>query len=170
MKRLAGFWLLAALVVLLPLVFQDNYYVTVVAVSAGLHAILAVGLNLLMGYAGQISLGHAAFFGMGAYASAILTTRFDWDPWLAMVAGIGLTGVVAFLMARPILRLKGHYLAMATLGLGIIVHIVLVQGEELTGGPDGLGGIPGLAIFGWQVTKFMIMAVWPDSISKIYRQ
>ncbi len=170
MKRLAGFWLLAALVVLLPLVFQDNYYVTVVAVSAGLHAILAVGLNLLMGYAGQISLGHAAFFGMGAYASAILTTRFDWDPWLAMVAGIGLTGVVAFLMARPILRLKGHYLAMATLGLGIIVHIVLVQGEELTGGPDGLGGIPGLAIFGWQVNSdlrwyivigaTMLLVVW----------
>ena len=141
MKRLAGFWLLAALVVLLPLVFQDNYYVTVVAVSAGLHAILAVGLNLLMGYAGQISLGHAAFFGMGAYASAILTTRFDWDPWLAMVAGIGLTGVVAFLMARPILRLKGHYLAMATLGFGLIVYRLLL-GSEITGSSDGINGVP----------------------------
>ena len=170
MKRLGGFWLLTALVVLLPIIFPDNYYVTVVAVAAGLHAILAVGLNLLMGYAGQISLGHAAFFGIGAYTSAILTTRFGWSPWPAMAAGLGLTGIIAFLMARPILRLKGHYLAMATLGLGIIVHIILVQAEELTGGPDGLGGIPDLSIFGWQVNSdlrwyfvigtTMLLVVW----------
>ena len=72
--RLVGFYLFAAVAVLLPILFPDNYFVTVVGASAGLHVILAVGLNLLMGYAGQISLGHAAFFGMGAYTSAILTT------------------------------------------------------------------------------------------------
>ncbi|HSO80820.1 MAG TPA: branched-chain amino acid ABC transporter permease, partial [Chromatiaceae bacterium] len=75
MKRLRGWWLLAAVLAALPLIFPGNYYVIVVGASAGLFAILAVGLNLLMGYAGQISLGHAAFFGLGAYASAILTTR-----------------------------------------------------------------------------------------------
>jgi branched-chain amino acid transport system permease protein len=148
MKRLRGFLALAAVVVALPFVFPDNYYVTVVGVSVGLHAILAVSLNLLMGYAGQISLGHAAFFGLGAYSSAILTTRYGWNPWPAMVAGMALTGAVAFVMARPILRLKGHYLAMATLGLGIIVHILLVQTGALTGGPDGLSEIPPLALFG----------------------
>jgi branched-chain amino acid transport system permease protein len=149
MKRLAGLFLLAAILVLLPILFPDNYYVTVVGVMALLHAILAVSLNLLMGYAGQISLGHAAFFGIGAYTSAILTTRYGWDPWAAIIAGLALTGLVSFLVSRPILRLKGHYLAMATLGLGIIINIILVQGDQLTGGPDGLGGIPTLSLFGW---------------------
>ncbi len=155
MSRLKGLYLLTLLVVLLPILFPGNYFVTVVAVSAGLHAIMAVSLNLLMGYAGQISLGHAAFFGMGAYTSAILTTKFGWNPWPAMVAGMALTGVIAFVMARPVLRLKGHYLAMATLGFGIIVNIVLVQTVGLTGGPDGMGEIPTLAIFGWRVDTDM---------------
>ncbi|MEJ1378702.1 MAG: branched-chain amino acid ABC transporter permease [Candidatus Sedimenticola sp. (ex Thyasira tokunagai)] len=170
MRRLSGFYSLAALIILLPLLFPDNYFVTVVAVTAGLNAILAVSLNLLMGYAGQISLGHAAFFGIGAYGSAILTTRYGWNPWPAIVAGAALTGFIAFIVARPILRLKGHYLAMATLGLGIIVNIVLVQAGELTGGPDGLGDIPMLTLFGWAVDSdlrwymvigtALLLAVW----------
>ncbi|MEJ1354962.1 MAG: branched-chain amino acid ABC transporter permease [Candidatus Sedimenticola sp. (ex Thyasira tokunagai)] len=170
MRRLSGFYSLAALIILLPLLFPDNYFVTVVAVTAGLNAILAVSLNLLMGYAGQISLGHAAFFGIGAYGSAILTTRYGWNPWPAIVVGAALTGFIAFIVARPILRLKGHYLAMATLGLGIIVNIVLVQAGELTGGPDGLGDIPMLTLFGWAVDSdlrwymvigtALLLAVW----------
>jgi len=151
MKRLGGFYLFAVAVFLLPVVYPDNYYVTVVGVTIGLNVILAVGLNLLMGYCGQISLGHAAFFGIGAYTSAILTVRFGWDPWLAMLAGLALVFAVAYLIARPILRLRGHYLAMATLGFGIIVHIVLVQAVPWTGGPDGMGGVPPLSIFGWVV-------------------
>lgn len=94
--RLAGFYLCVVVVVLLPMVFPNNYFVTVVGISAGLHAILAVGLNLLMGYAGQISLGHAAFFGMGAYSSAILTTRFAWPGVWAMLAGLMVTAVLAW--------------------------------------------------------------------------
>ncbi len=170
MSQRKGFYLLTLLVVLLPLLFPDNYFVTVVAASAGLNAILAVSLNLLMGYAGQISLGHAAFFGMGAYTSAILTTKFAWNPWPAMVAGMILTGTIAFVMARPVLKLKGHYLAMATLGFGIIINIILVQAVGLTGGPDGLGEIPTLSLFGWQVDtdlrwyvvigSCMLLVVW----------
>lgn len=151
MKRLRGWLVLAALMVALPLVFPGSYYVSVVGVQVGLHAILAVGLNLLMGYAGQISLGHAAFFGIGAYSSAILTTRYGWNPWPALGAGLLFTALVAYVMARPVLRLKGHYLAMATLGLGIIVHILLVQTGALTGGPDGIGNIPTLKLFGWAI-------------------
>ena len=151
MRRLAGFYMLAAGVALLPVFFPDNYFITVVGVTAGIHVILAVSLNLLMGYAGQISLGHAAFFGIGAYTSAILSARYGWNPWLAMLTGLLLTGVIAYFIARPILRLKGHYLAMATLGFGIIINIVLVQNGQLTGGPDGLGDIPSLTIFGWEV-------------------
>ena len=170
MKRLGGFYLLAVAVALLPFIFPDNYYVTVVGVAAGLHAILAVSLNLLMGYAGQISLGHAAFFGLGAYTSAILTTRYGWNPWPTILVGLALTGVLAYLVARPILKLKGHYLAMATLGLGIIVHIVIVQMGWLTGGPDGLGDIPTLSLFGWEVDSderwyavigtLMMLVIW----------
>ncbi len=151
MKRLSGFFLLAVAIIVLPFIFPDNYFVTVVGVSAGLHAILAVSLNLLMGYAGQISLGHAAFFGIGAYTSAILTTRYGWNPWPTILVGAAFTGILAYIVARPILKLKGHYLAMATLGLGIIVHIFIVQLGWLTGGPDGLGGIPTLSLFGWAV-------------------
>ncbi len=153
MTRLSGLMGFALALALLPFIFPDNYYVTVVGVSAGLHIMLAVSLNLLMGYAGQISLGHAAFFGMGAYASAVLTTKYGWPAWPAIVVSLLLTGIIAWLIARPILRLKGHYLAMATLGFGIIVHIVLVQAGDLTGGPDGLSGIPELSFFGWQVNS-----------------
>jgi branched-chain amino acid transport system permease protein len=135
----------------LPLLFPKNYFVTVVGVTAGFNVILAVSLNLLIGYAGQISLGHAAFFGLGAYGSAILTTRYGVNPWLAMLAGLAVVFLVASLISRPILKLRGHYLAMATLGFGIIVHIGMVQAVTLTGGPDGLSGIPGLSLLGWSL-------------------
>jgi branched-chain amino acid transport system permease protein len=168
--RLAGFYAFAAGVALLPVLFPNNYFVTVVGASAGLHVILAVGLNLLMGYAGQISLGHAAFFGMGAYASAILTTRYAWPALLAMAAGLAVAGMIAWLLARPILRLRGHYLAMATLGFGIIVHVIMVQATHWTGGPDGLAGIPPLNLLGWRVDgdpqwygvimAAMLLAIW----------
>jgi len=149
--RLAGFYAFAAAVALLPALFPDNYFVVVIGASAGLNVILAVGLNLLMGYAGQISLGHAAFFGVGAYASAILTTRFGWPSLLALAAGLLAAGLLAWGFARPILRLRGHYLAMATLGFGVIAHVVMVQATHWTGGPDGLAGIPPLNILSWRV-------------------
>ncbi len=151
MKRLGGFFAFAAAVVILPLSMPDNYFVTVVGVTVGLHVILAVSLNLFMGFAGQISLGHAAFFGMGAYTSAILTTRYGVSPWIAMVVALAIVAIVANAIARPILKLKGHYLAMATLGFGIIVNIVAVQEVSYTGGPDGMSGIPGLSLFGWGI-------------------
>ena len=149
--RLAGFYALALIAGLLPVLFPGNYFITVVGIAAGLNVILAVGLNLLMGYAGQISLGHAACFGMGAYASAILTTRYAFPPLLALSVGLISAGLIAWLLARPILRLHGHYLAMATLGFGIIIHVIMVQATGWTGGPDGLTGIPPLILFGWAV-------------------
>jgi branched-chain amino acid transport system permease protein len=118
-----------------------------IMIFAGIYALIAIGLSLLMGYAGQISLGHAAFFGIGAYASAILTVRFDFDPWLGMLAGAGLAALVALLIGAPALRLKGHYLAMATLAFGMIVNIVFREESRWTGGPDGMTGIPGLGLF-----------------------
>ena len=93
----------------------------------GLNAIAALGLTLLMGYAGQVSLGQAAFYGLGAYTSGILTATYGWNPWLAMAAAIVVAAVVALAIGAPIFRLSGLLLAMATLGFGIIVYYVLVN-------------------------------------------
>jgi branched-chain amino acid transport system permease protein len=137
----------AAAVLLAPLAVANQYYFTLLNII-GIHTILVVGLNLLMGYAGQISLGHAAFFGLGAYTSGILTTQAAFNPWLALVLGLFVAGGAAFLIGIPVLKLRGYYLAMATLGFGVIVFIVLVQAQRFTGGPSGLTGIPSLSLFG----------------------
>ena len=108
---------MSAVVVLLPLVFPSAYYYRVAALVF-VFALAAVGLNLLMGFAGQVSLGHAGFMGIGAYAVAIGPTHLGLPSWLSFVGGAGLSALVAFAVGRPILRLKGHYLAVATLGFG----------------------------------------------------
>lgn len=137
---------LALVLALLPLAFANNYFYEV-AILVALNAIVCVGLNLLIGYAGQISLGHAAFYALGGYGSAIAATRWGWPVWLSMPAAIAAVGALAWLVGRPTLRLKGHTLAMATLGLGVIVSIVLANEDRFTGGPDGMA-VPPLAIAG----------------------
>jgi branched-chain amino acid transport system permease protein len=145
-----GLFVLAAIVAALPLVMPNQFYYDV-AIKTALNAIVCVGLNLLIGYAGQISLGHAGFFALGAYASAILTARYHWNGFAAMLAGALAVAALAAITARPILRLRGHYLAMATLGLGIIIAIVINREIPLTGGPDGMS-VPALGFGGWQLT------------------
>lgn len=118
-------------------------------VLAGIYACAVLGLNLLVGYGGQISLGHAAFFGIGAYTTAILCTRMTSFPtWLGVICGAVLAGAIGWLVGKPVLRLKGHYLAMATLGLGAIAFILFQQMTWLTGGTVGIMSIPPLSIFG----------------------
>jgi branched-chain amino acid transport system permease protein len=146
-KDLLLFFLFSLLVMAAPRFFAGGYLMNVL-VFVGINTMLAIALNLLLGYAGQISLGHAGFFGLGAYASGILTTVYNLDPWVAMpVAALGV-GCLAGLIGFPVLKLKGHYLAMATLGLGIIIFIVFNETVDLTGGPSGLSGIPNLKIAG----------------------
>jgi branched-chain amino acid transport system permease protein len=148
--RRGGLLALAAVLAALPFFFPNNFYYDV-AIKTALNAIVCIGLNLLIGYAGQISLGHAGFFALGAYASAILTTHYKWPGLLAMLAGAVAVTLLAFLVARPILRLKGHYLAMATLGLGIIIAIVINREIPVTGGPDGMN-VPALWLWEWRLT------------------
>ncbi|MCK9377367.1 MAG: branched-chain amino acid ABC transporter permease [Syntrophobacterales bacterium] len=149
LSRVLNRWVLYALAVLgLALFLGDEYYYTLLN-FVGIHALLVVGLNLLLGYAGQISLGHAAFFGLGAYTSGIFTATYGVNPWLAMGAGLGVSGGAAFLIGIPALKLRGYYLAMATLGFGIIVYIFLNEAHHLTGGPSGLSGIPSLSLAGF---------------------
>lgn len=144
-----GMLITAIVIAILPLFLPNTYYYDV-AVRIGMNAIVVVGLNLLIGYTGQISLGHAGFLGLGAFTSAILTSRFGWPPIAAMGAGMVLVALLAFIVARPILKLKGHYLAMATLGLGIIIYIVLTNENKWTGGPDGMP-VPAFSLFGWEL-------------------
>lgn len=141
---LAGF---GVLLLVAPLVVRQPYYQSIMVVI-GINALAVTGLNLLMGYAGQVSLGHAAFLGIGGYASAILTVNHGANPWLAILAGVAVTCVVAWIIGVPTLRLHGHYLAIATLGFGIIVNIVFVEWRGLTGGQSGIAGLPELRLAG----------------------
>jgi branched-chain amino acid transport system permease protein len=137
-------------VALLPLVFRSPYALSTL-LFIGIYTIVTQGLCILMGYAGQVSLGQAAFFGLGAYASAILSGRFGWSPWLAMLAAVLVTCAVAYVVGIPIFRLQGHYLALGTLAFGIIVGIVMREWKSYTGGATGLPGIPRLTLFGTKI-------------------
>jgi branched-chain amino acid transport system permease protein len=139
----------AAIVIVLPYFFPSAYYFRIGALVY-IFALAVVGLNLLMGFAGQVSLGHAGFLGIGAYSVVIGPVYFGLPSWLCVFVGATVSGAVAFLVGRPILRLKGHYLAVATLGFGLLVAIVLTNEAGWTGGPDGMS-VPRLALFNWQV-------------------
>ena len=147
--RLASVGVLTAILVLLPLFFPSAYYYRVAALVL-IFALAAVGLNLLMGFAGQVSLGHAGFVGIGGYAVAIGPTHLGIPSWASLATGAVLSGLVAFVVGRPILQLRGHYLAVATLGFGILVSIVLTNEAGWTGGPDGMQ-VPGLTLLDWRV-------------------
>jgi branched-chain amino acid transport system permease protein len=144
-QQILIFLIFATMVFVAPLFLKGNYLLNVF-VFVGINTMLAVALNLLLGYGGQISLGHAAFFGMGAYISGIITTRFPADPFLIIILAAICAGALAFIIGFPILKLKGHYLAMATLGFGIIMYIIFNETVDFTGGPSGLSGIPNLHI------------------------
>ncbi|MFQ5422227.1 MAG: branched-chain amino acid ABC transporter permease, partial [Anaerolineae bacterium] len=147
-RRNPNLWamgLIGLLLTIYPLTTDNNYFLTLM-ILVGQFTMLTVGLSLLMGYAGQISLGQATFFGIGAYTTAILSTRFALSPWLALTAGVFLAGGIAYLLGMLIFRLHGNYLAMATLGINVIMFLVLTQEVEWTGGPSGFRGIPDLTL------------------------
>jgi branched-chain amino acid transport system permease protein len=146
-KDILAFGALAFVIIILPLFVESKYYFIVLNVI-GLNTIVVVGLNLLIGFAGQISLGHAAFYGLGSYFSGILTVNYGFPLWPAMLVGMLATGAVAYLIGYPSLKLRGHYLVMATLGFGIIINILMGELEQFTGGYDGLMGIPPLTMGG----------------------
>lgn len=145
-----GLYLIMAVLLVLPFVLPNSFYVDL-AIRMAINAVIVLGLNLLIGFAGQISLGHAGFLGIGAYATAALPTHFGWHPLLAMAAGAAAAGLLAALVARPIFKLKGHYLAMATLGLGIIINIVVRTEAQWTGGPDGMP-VPPMSLAGFEIS------------------
>ena len=157
----AGFLVFAVVVMTIPAYLSDSYYLSILAFM-GTRFMMALGLSLLLGQAGQISLGQAAFVGIGAYGAAILTTKLGLNPWLAMILAAVLAAAIAGLVGMPTLRLKGYYLAMATLGVNEIIYILLVQLKSLTNGTDGISGIPSLSVGGLDLggPKAYHLVVW----------
>ena len=150
-RRIA--WLACAVVaLLLPLVIHQDYVIHVL-ITVGLYMILSLSLNLVSGYAGQLSIGHAAFYGIGAYTTALLTLRLGWPFWAALPASGLIAFIFGILLGMPTLRLRGDYLAIVTLGFGEIVRLVFLNWTSLTRGPMGLPGIPAPSLWGFEFSS-----------------
>jgi branched-chain amino acid transport system permease protein len=142
-RRLRVLLLAGVILVLaaLPGVVHSDYLLALCD-TAGIYAIVVMGLGILLGFAGQLSLAQAAFLGIGAYASGWLTTHLGWSVWPSMGAAMALSALVGLAVGYPCLRLSGHYLALATIGFGIITQLVLINWKSVTNGSDGMGAIP----------------------------
>jgi branched-chain amino acid transport system permease protein len=152
MKAPGRFWWIIVLLFIAlypPTLGGMSAYKSGILIFVGIYIILAVSLDLLMGFAGQISVGHAAFFAIGAYVSGILTAKYGASPVLALIAGMTLSGAVAWAVGRPVLALKEYYLAMATLALNEIVVTLIIGLQWLTGGASGLRDVPAFSVPGF---------------------
>ncbi len=149
-SRLSTLIFLAIIIAVIPWLAPSAFYLRVAAV-VWVFALAALGLTILMGYAGQVSLGHAGFLGIGGYAVAIGPAHFGLNPVLSLFIGAALSGLLAFIVGRPILRLKGYYLAIATLGFGVILALVFHSESQWTGGPDGMQ-VARATVLGWRIS------------------
>jgi branched-chain amino acid transport system permease protein len=140
LRRAAFFGIAIALVAAAPWVLHTPYWQGILVICA-MNVLLALSLNLVMGYTGQLNLGQSAFFGIGAYVSTILVKTYHWNFWLASLAAVAFAGVVGLALAAFAVRLRGHYLAIASLGFAVITYQVLVNWEKVTEGVRGIYGI-----------------------------
>lgn len=141
----AGVAGVAALCAIGGVFIYGGYLITVLELAM-IYAVFCVGLNFFMGYTGQASFGQNAFAAIGGYGSAILCTQYEWEPLAALLASMGIAGLAAVVIGYPTLRLRGHYLAMATFALGLITYDLSVQWTGLTQGYMGISGIPPLGL------------------------
>jgi branched-chain amino acid transport system permease protein len=161
------FFLVAALAVviaLLPVFLLSNFYMRIAALVF-INALAVLGLNLLMGFAGQVSLGHAGFFGIGAYAVALGPVYLGLPSWASLLGGTAVSALLAFIVGRPILRLSGYYLAIATLGMGMLVGMVVSNEANITGGPNGME-VGRLVLFGWRLSS-PVSWYWISGVSLV---
>ncbi|MGE7691272.1 branched-chain amino acid ABC transporter permease [Lysinibacillus sp. NPDC097214] len=147
-NSLVGPSIFFALLFCIPLVGSN--YTLAIFTMIGFYALVCIGLTMLTGYAGQISLGHAAFYGIGAYTSAYMTATLGLSPWLAILVGALISALVAIVIGIPTFKLKGYYLALATLGFGIIVYTAFKELTSITGGSNGFFGIPPIHLFDFE--------------------
>ncbi|HDP68114.1 MAG TPA: branched-chain amino acid ABC transporter permease [Candidatus Marinimicrobia bacterium] len=128
-------------------------YLLHILVISGIYIILTLSLNLIVGFTGLPSLGHAAFSCIGAYTSALLALNFGLSPWLGFIVGALFAALSGLMIGYPAIRLKGDYLALATFGLGVIIYSIAKNWVGLTRGPMGLPGIPGFTLFSWGISS-----------------
>ncbi len=148
-KQIKDILFLIFFLIVIPFFFKNDFYYEIAILSL-LNAIICIGLNLLMGYAGQISLGHGGFAALGAYITVILSSIYGISPAVSLLVSLVFMAFFAFVISKPILKLEGHYLAMATLGVGVIIYITVNAQADLTGGPDGMG-VDIFKIFGFEL-------------------
>ncbi|MGA7067805.1 MAG: branched-chain amino acid ABC transporter permease [Pseudolabrys sp.] len=161
-SRWVGYLLAVAVIAILPLVFNDTYWRTNLTVCA-INVLLAIGLDFILGYAGQLNLGHSAFYGLGAYVSTLLIVKLGVPFWIAFIAGVAFAGIAGIFLSLFAVRLRGHYLAIASLGFAVIVHQILLNWISVTQGPLGIYGIappPPLVIDGIVVADFRNLAAF----------
>jgi branched-chain amino acid transport system permease protein len=151
---LLQYLILGAILVAVPLVVRSAYVIQILIMLA-IYGILVLGLEIILGQTGLFSLGHAAFYGMGAYTSALLALRLGWPVWLATIGAIVTSALFGAALGFPALRLRGDYLAIATLGFGEIFRLILTNWNALTRGPMGLPGIPRPQLFGQPFDRTM---------------
>ena len=137
-----------AVMIALPWLLPPGGLLNSLVITAILY-IAVLGLDILMGYAGQVSLGQSGFMAVGGYGAAVLATTYEWEPLAGIAVGVGLAMVCAFLLSLITSRLRGHYLALATLAFGLLVDSLTVGLSDITGGPSGLVGIPSFSIGSW---------------------
>jgi branched-chain amino acid transport system permease protein len=166
-KDLWGLAALAAALALVPAAAPSAYVMTLFNV-VGIYAIVTLGL-VLLGTSGQISLGQAAFYGLGAYGSALLSRDLGWSPWIAMPAAVAAVAAAAYVVGLPTLRLADVFFVLATLGIGIIVNVLMVQLDAVTGGASGLRDIPGLVIAGRRLTtdRQYFYVIWAATVAAL---
>jgi len=150
-KIIVGALLLFLLLV--PLIFSNSPYLMRTIIIIGIYIILALSLNLIIGFAGQLSMGHAAFYGIGAYVTALLTVNFGISFWIALLASVIVAALFGLLLGIPTLRLKGDYLAITTIGFGEIIRLILINWVGVTRGPAGIPGIPSPSFFGYTISS-----------------
>ena len=138
---------------ILPTMPFASRYVMDVAILVITYIMLGWGLNIVVGLAGLLDLGYVAFYAIGAYSYALLANYFDWSFWICLpMAGV-FAGISGILLGFPVLRLRGDYLAIVTLGFGEIIRVILLNWYEFTGGPDGISGIPRPSFFGLEFKR-----------------
>lgn len=154
---IAGVLLLA----LWPLQMESAYQIRIFTI-VGIYALLALGYQFIFGHAGALALTQGTFFGAGAYVTAILGARYGLGGEYTLLLSMALPFVLAALIAAPVLRLESHYFALATLGIGQVLLLIVIAWQDFTGGSNGLSGVPGLSLFGFEVKKGhgIMLAVW----------
>lgn len=140
--------------ILLPIVVQNKYYLHLFNMI-GIYSLLAIGFNILAGYTGQISLGQAAFYGIGSYAAAILHVKFNLSIWIVLPIAVIITCIFGVIIAIPALKVKGKYLVLLTIAFGEITRLILLNWVGLTKGPAGILGIKAPTVFGFEIDSPM---------------